>query len=130
MNNLPFTAFAALYLISAVKIDYWITISRLGFKSECPTLFVRKERIYHFTVWAFFVGAIASLFAVSFPLWIGIGILVFFWVFSGIVGRKKAFSKYREILSEMIDFEEDEERKTEYKNELLKTDSELLNQKT
>ncbi len=130
MINIAFIILSILYVIVAKKVDYWITISRLGFASECPQKFLEKENIYNFTSWGLFLAAIVSLFKVTwFPWWFGVIILAILWYLSGTIGKKTAFKKYREILRELAEEENNLEERDKIEQELNKSDSELLHEK-
>lgn len=130
MNNIPFILLAIFYFSIASKLNYWITISRLGFYSQCPKFFLEKEGIYHYTTWFLFLGTFISIFPSSLPIRAGIPIILGLWLFSSIIGRSNAFKKYREIVTQLMESTDDLEKRKGYEKELLKSDTELLNQYT
>lgn len=117
-----------LYAIVSAKVDEWITISALGFKSETPMMFLQNPRIYDVVRSVLFLGATASSFGMKdLPWYVGLIALAVIWLVAGSIGRKKAFAKYRQVLREMIDFAETPEEKEEYEAASRKTDEELMN---
>lgn len=116
-----------LYTLLSVKVDEWITISALGFKSETPMKFLQKPRLYDVVRSALFLAAMATVFCmVTFPWYVGIVILAVLWLAAGSIGRKKAFNKYRQILREMMVSAETSEEQAEYEKASKKTDQELM----
>ncbi len=117
----------------AKKVVYFKSISRLGFKSETPLGFLRKEWIYHLVVWLLFSGVLVSSLFTLRPWWvglIGLMILCLFLLIANIAGRNSALKKYREVLKEMIEFEEDEDQVQEYQSLLEKSDTEIWAMRT
>ena len=118
---------AVLYGLVSVKVDEWITISALGFKSETPMMFLQKPRFYDVARSALFLCAVASSFGmVAIPWYVGLIVLAVVWLTAGSVGRKKAFAKYRQILREMITSSETPDERAEYEAASQKTDQELM----
>jgi hypothetical protein len=110
----------------SVKIDGWITISALGFKSETPMMFIQNPKIYDFVRSILFLGALAVSFITPDMPWItGVITLVVVWLAAGSIGRKKAFSVYRRILREMMAAVDTDSDRVEYKEASQKTDQEL-----
>ncbi|MEX2327626.1 MAG: hypothetical protein WD558_07830 [Pseudomonadales bacterium] len=108
MADYLFWFLIALYALVAVKVDQWFTISRLGFKTETPILFLTNPKAYHWTRMLLFGAAIAALlFASNLALYSGAVALVAVWLGAFWIGRKMAFSAYRRIHREMIADEED-----------------------
>lgn len=118
---------AFLYAIVSAKVDEWITISALGFKSETPMMFLQNPRIYDVVRSILFLGAAASCFGMeAIPWYAGLIALAIIWLIAGSIGRKKAYAKYRQVLREMIEFAETPEEKEEYEAASRKTDEELM----
>ena len=126
MFELIFIVFTVLYALVSVKVDGWITISALGFKSETPMMFIQNPKIYDFVRSILFLGALAISFVTPDMPWItGVIILVVVWLAAGSIGRKKAFSVYRRILREMMAAADTDSDRVEYKEASQKTDQEL-----
>ena len=123
--NVLFFVLAVFYYLLASKVDYWITISLLGFKSECPAAFLRKEEIYHYAVWALFLSATAVGFFSTLPLWAFIAVMIVLWLLSGSRGHASAYKKYREIMYEFKEDADTPEKEAELDREIAKTDQEL-----
>ena len=126
MFELIFIVFTVLYALVSVKVDGWITISALGFKSETPMMFIQNPKIYDFVRSILFLGALAISFVTPDMPWItGVIILVVVWLAAGWIGRKKAFAVYRRILREMMAAADTDSDRVEYKEASQKTDQEL-----
>ena len=126
MFELIFIVFTVLYALVSVKVDGWITISALGFKSETPMTFIQNPKIYDFVRSILFLGALAISFVTPDMPWIaGVIVLVVVWLAAGSIGRKKAFSVYRRILREMMAGADTDSDRVEYKEASQKTDQEL-----
>lgn len=107
MSEALFVALAAVYAVVAIKVDQWFTISRLGFKTETPQLFLTNSRLYHRTRILLFAGAVITLFfAPAIPWYVGIAGLSAVWLGAFWIGRKFAFNTYRQIHREMIEYED------------------------
>jgi len=121
-----FIIFTMLYTLVSVKVDEWITISALGFKSATPMMFMQNPKIYDFVRSILFFGALAVSFMTPDMPWItGVIILVIVWLAAGSIGRKKAFSVYRRILREMMATADTDSERVKYKEYSQKTDQEL-----
>ena len=122
-----FVVLVVLYALVSIKVDEWITISALGFKSETPMMFLQKPRFYDVVRSALFLCAVASSFGmVAVPWYVGLIVLAVAWLAAGSVGRKKAFAKYRQILREMMASADTPDERTEYEAASQKTDQELM----
>jgi len=120
-----FIILTALYALVSVKVDGWITILALGFKSETPMMFIQNRKIYDFVRSILFLGALAISFLTPNMPWItGVIILAVVWLAAGSIGRKKAFAVYR-ILREMMAAVDTDSDRVEYKEASQKTDQEL-----
>ncbi|MBL1121392.1 MAG: hypothetical protein D8M26_00715 [Ignavibacteriae bacterium] len=115
MTDLFFLVSILVYLWLSIKVENWITIYHLGFKTETPLLFLKNQRIYDVIRIVLFITSLILTFYTNIIPWI---ICLFFllivWVLSGKIGRNKAFNKYREILKDLAEHEEDEKQKSEY----------------
>lgn len=121
-----FIILTALYALVSVKVDGWITILALGFKSETPMMFIQNRKIYDFVRSILFLGALAISFLTPNMPWItGVIILAVVWLAAGSIGRKKAFAVYRRILREMMAAVDTDSDRVEYKEASQKTDQEL-----
>ena len=128
MYEIIFIVLLFLYFIVSVKVDYWMTIYALGFKSETPLLFLRNPGVYNLIRTLLFVGTAASTFFFnSIPWFLGLMVLVVLWGIAGSSGRNRAYKAYREIMKSLIDPEESHEDNEYYKNKSVKTDEELSN---
>jgi len=117
-----FLIFVTIYLWISIKVENWITLYYLGFKSETPPLFLKNQRIYDVARIILILICIALAFnAVLIPWFICLLIIAFIWVLSGKIGRNKAFNKYREIIIELAEQEMDEQQKSEYTEESKKS---------
>ncbi|MDO8263199.1 MAG: hypothetical protein Q7T21_08225 [Gallionella sp.] len=107
MADTVLAALVVMYAVVAIKVDQWYTISRLGFKSETPQLFLQSPRLYHMMRMALFACAIAaSFFATIISWYIVLVVLAATWHGAFWLGRKFAFNTYRQIHREMIAYEE------------------------
>ena len=121
-----FIVFTILYALVSVKIDGWITISALGFKSETPMMFIENPMIYDVVRSILFLRALAiSFMTPDMPWVIAVIILVIVWLAAGSIGRKKAFSVYRRILRDMTSAADTDSDRAGYKEYSQKTDQEL-----
>ncbi len=126
MFEIIFITIALLFTIVSIKVIEWHNISKFGFKSSTPLMFLRKPGFYDICLIVIFISALLiSLFLASVPWYLGPISLVFAWLIAGQIGQKKAFNKYRQILSKLIKHTENPEEKTEMKLALTKTDQEL-----
>ncbi|MEW8091574.1 MAG: hypothetical protein AB2784_18285 [Candidatus Thiodiazotropha endolucinida] len=129
MFDTIFIVLALMYFIVSVRVDYWSTISVLGFKSETPQMFLTNPNRYEAVRGILFLGTAATLFMISFlPWYVGAGILGFLWYYSGLRGRKKAFHMYRGIFEELLSEAETENDILKYQKEIQKTDKDLMNE--
>ena len=107
MAEALFVTLVALYAIVAVKVDQWFTISRLGFKSYTPQLFLNNPRIYQVTRMVLFGAAGIALFVTTaIPWYFGVIALAVVWLGAFWIGRRAAFNTYRQIHREMIEYED------------------------
>jgi len=121
-----FVVLMVMYALVSIKVDQWITIAALGFKTETPQMFLEKPRIYDVIRSALFVAAACSAFAMTvIPWYVGLGILAFVWLGASWIGRKNAFNDYRRILREMMEHAETASDRAEYETDSKRTDQEL-----
>jgi hypothetical protein len=115
MTDLFFLVSILGYLWFSIKVENWITIYHLGFKTETPLLFLKNQRIYDVIRIVLFLTSLILTFYTNIIPWIVcLFFLLIVWVLSGKIGRNKAFDKYREILKDLAEHEEDEKQKSEY----------------
>jgi len=127
MAEIVFIVFVVLYALLAVKVDEWYTISALGFKIATPMMFLKKPWMYSVIRSALFLATVGITFFITFvPWYISLVILAVVWFVAGVVGRIKAFNKYRQILHEMMEDSDSPDRRTELEILLNKTDKELI----
>ncbi len=126
MFEIIFAILTVIYIIIAIKVDQWITISALGFKSETPAAFLRSPGIYNVVRSVFFIAAASSTFLIkTFPGYIGLLVLLVIWLVARLLGRRLAFNQYRYIMSEMENCTETKKEKSELIKEVRKSDQEL-----
>ncbi len=127
MAEFFFVLLALLYTVVSVKIDEWITISALGFKSETPLMFLKWPRLYDVVRFALLLLAVMVALAMEeLPWYMGLVVLGAAWLGAGWIGRKKAFKNYRQILQQMMHSAEAPDEKHQYEAESKKTDEELM----
>ncbi|MCH7772305.1 MAG: hypothetical protein IIA49_15045 [Bacteroidetes bacterium] len=126
MIDLAFITIILIYLWISIKVENWITIFYLGFKTETPLLFLKYPQIYDI---ARIVLILLSLFLAFYsnylPFLLCLFITALVWVLSGKIGRANAFNKYREISLELAEDESDESQKAEYLIESKRSNNEL-----
>ena len=116
-----------LYGLLSAKVDEWITISVLGFRSETPRLFLESPKSYDIARSVLFIITLVSSFGMtSVPWYVGLATLVIVWLLAGSVGRKKAYSNYRNILREMIPLADTPEQRKQYEDGAVLSDRELM----
>lgn len=131
MIDMFFIIIVLIYFWLSIKVENWITIYHLGFKTETPLLFLNNQRIYDVVrVLLFLTSLILAYYAIYLSVFICLLILFVVWVLSGKIGRNKAFKKYREILLDLAEHEEDEKQKIEYIEEAKKSNNILQDKVT
>ena len=126
MNDVIFVILICFYFWAAYKIEYWLYISWLGFNIETPIFFVQKTGFYSKSRGVIFLIAIAlSFFTELISVYLSLILVVFTWVYSGILGRRKAFKRYRKIFAELALKKEDKTERMEYFAIAQRTDREL-----
>jgi len=107
MAEAIFAALVVLCAMVAIKVDQWYIISRLGFKSYTPLLFLESPRTYYAVSFALFAAALIALFfSTAISLYVGVVVLGAVWLGAFWIGRKIAFNTYRQIHREMIEYED------------------------
>ena len=81
-------------LIISVKVHYWVTISRKGFKSETPEGFLKHPNLYIIANIVFFI---LILIFTEIPWYT----IVIFYLLSVFIGGMLAGKKYNEIVKEI-----------------------------
>ena len=110
----------------SVRIESWFTISALGFKSECPMRYLQTPGLYHWTNRILGVALILSGLLEDIEIIFTVITWILIWFLSGKNGRKQSFSNYREIMSGMHQYsEDDDEDKEDYEKYSQLTDEEL-----
>ena len=112
------------YLLS-VQIDYMLTISVLGFKSELYVQYLLRPWIYHWTNRV--LGIVLILSGLMNGANVVYTILIWFVIYlaSGKNGRIKAYARYREIMIELQDLAENDEERQDYKRYSEFSDKEI-----
>jgi len=129
--DILFIIFVLIYFWFSIKVDNWITIYHLGFRTETPILFLKNQKIYDvIRITLFITCLILTFYTTIIPWIICLFIIAIIWVLSGKIGRNKAFDKYREILKDLAEHEEDEKQKSEYLMELKKSNDILQDRVT
>jgi hypothetical protein len=109
--------------VIGLKTTQWLTISRLGFKSEVPAGYLQHPNIYHnVSTLLFLILIFVPIFLKSIPLWV-IVLVVFEWFAVAIKGRESAIKIYRNIIKEMVS-----EDPCAANDILKKTDAEIWNE--
>lgn len=126
MIDVIFIILILIYLWLSIKVENWITIYYLGFKTETPVMFLRNPRVYDVArTLLIILFLVLSFYTVFFPWFLCLLIIAIVWALSGKIGRGHAFNKYREILAELAKDEEDEVQRNEYIEATKKTNDVL-----
>jgi len=115
-----------LYLWWAKKVEHWVNISALGFRINCPQLFMTSPKFYFIT--RYFLLVVVGVVPYVFDKYYGLILAFICWVVVRFLGRTSAFNEYRENLKEMAIDSSDiasEEEKSEYLKAANKTNAEL-----
>lgn len=114
----------SLYLIIGVKVDQYVTIYTMGYKTEVPLAFLQYPNIYKLVSGLlFFCNLIILIFIDNWVL--GLLILAVVWFIVGKIGHKNAFKNHREALRDLLENEKSEEMRSQLKTELEKNDSQF-----
>ncbi len=127
MFEIIFIILLFIYIASSSKIDEWITIIKLGFKTNAPINFLNNSIPYDIFRSAVFIALIAtSFFMETVPWYLGVGTLFLAWLGAGWVGRKNAYNTYRKNFEDLLNLEDNtEEEERRFRREAKKTDEEL-----
>jgi len=131
MENLDFLFILSgvIYFIASAKIDEWDTITILWSNFCTPAAFIKNPKIYHVTRMLLFFATVGLAFPSKFiPWYLDILIIFTLWLWSGSIGRKKAFDTYRQIHLELLSTEQNPAKIEKLEIESKKTNSELLDQ--
>ena len=114
-----------IYSLVLSKVVFWDTLTKLGHKLETPLNYVKHPTLYHLVCKALFLICVVIILAGSLEKKI-IWLLVFivWWYIVGNHAMKKAFSFYRKIAKEQLEWEvsqnpnfaQDETKAYEYLN--------------
>ncbi len=121
-----FIILVVFYFVVAIKVNEWIVISALGFKSFTPAGFLRNPRIYVLVKYYLFMGALAVSFFLPIRWYVCLVVLLVLWVGANSIGRKLAFRSYRHSFSEIANDETNPASKADYILFSKKSDKELL----
>ena len=113
-----------IYLSYVSKVTEWHIISALGFKTSAPQYFLTHENIYHYIGWLIAASIIISSFFIA-DYTNGFIAVIVAWLLGKNSGKTSAFSSYRMIMKEMIEFAESEEERKSCEDEMNKTNAEL-----
>ena len=114
------------YFWFGAKVDEWVTIAALGFKSETPQLFLESPRIYDVICIGLFIAACASLLGTtSIPWYVGAIILGSAWFGTTWLGQRRAFATYRRLCQEGVEDGETPEDKAWRETEAQRSNEEL-----
>ena len=128
MYDLLFLVLVLIYFLFSLKLEEWLTISRLGFLSETPEGFIKNPRAYFYIAYSILIVAvIVSIRTTVFPWYVSLGIIIFCFFASGIKGRIKAIKLYKEIISDLLKTEKDPETIKYIKEELNKSNLQIIN---
>ena len=107
------------------RIDYWTTLDILGFKSELPVAFIQSPHGYRLLNIIFGIIVLCSPLLGGLEIYVGVVACIFVWLSSGVVGRNKAYERYRQIMREMVSIAETDEEGEEYRAYASKSNSEI-----
>ena len=124
MDYLIITIFGFVYLSYLSKINEWVIISALGFKSSTPQYFLTHENFYHYIGWLIAALIIISSFFIA-DLITGFITVIVAWLLGNNSGKTSAFSSYRRTMKEMMEIAESEDERKTYEVEMNKTNAEL-----
>jgi len=109
-----------------IKVDSWTTLKRLGLASECPALFLATEGFCHVIMWTLFLAAVVTFFLTNVAWWMCAPIALSAITLALFVGHCIALRKYRVVIRNRMEREENEVIRKEYSHELAMSGSELL----
>ena len=127
MFEIIFIILLFIYIAAATKIDKWITIVKLGFKSNAPINFLNNSILYDIFRSSIFIALIATFFFMeTVPWYLGVGTLFLAWLGAGWIGRKNAYNTYRKNFEDLLNLEDNtEEEVKRFRREAKRTDEEL-----
>lgn len=125
MGILILAGSALLYFLLSSKIDYWTTLAILGFRSESPQAYIDRPSGYNLINILLGILVVALPFFGGVEIYFGVIVWLIVWLASGRVGRNKAYSKYRQIMLEMIDLADHEDEKKQYRSLADKTNEQM-----
>lgn len=113
------------YLLS-YKIDFWMTISALGFNSSTPLGYMKNPQGYRLLNILLGLAVVLSPLLGGTEIYFGMIGWVIIWLSSGAFGRKAAYREYRKIITEIIsNTDDDDDSLEELRISAKKTDEEL-----
>lgn len=123
---ISFFIFLIIYLVTFSKVSEWYRISRLGFKSSTPLLYLKNPSIYDLIRWTIFSAALViAIFEKSLYWYVYLPVL-FFTQQAGVwLGRKRAYNTYRQICRRLMENAESQEERDELQIVSYRTDSDL-----
>lgn len=122
---LTFICLVGLYAFVARKVDYWVTIDLLGFRSETPILFMRSKWIYHVSSLGLFISTVVVGINSPVPVWIVVPGMMMVWLLTVKSGHSAAYRKYREILHSLKELSDTPAEKAEIDSKIAKSDAAL-----
>jgi hypothetical protein len=126
MLEITFFLLLIFYATTSTKVDEWITITALGFKTDTPKAFLKHPKAYALVCWTLFLAALATAFHVqTLPWYLTSAALFAAWLGGGWLGRKRAYRTYRQIIWEMMEYGETPEQLVAYEAASKRTDKEL-----
>ena len=112
------------YLLTK-KIEYWMTISALGFKTQTPLGYLQSPGTFHLVNRVLGVAVLVSTLLEEDYFYIGIIVWILIQLSTAKTSRKLAYDKYREIVNELIINADEGEDTSDYEEYRAKTDEEL-----
>ncbi len=134
MHLIPYLVCSILFLIIGKRVYVWQSISRMGYESQTPLVYLKHSKILLNSVTLTILTTLIFSFIPYENLTWSIGKLILFiiiLIYTGISGRSNAIKQYRQIQNDfLIDPETEESFKEEIKEELKLSDTELFNKIT
>jgi len=123
MYDIFFVILIVVYLIFSILVERWTTFVHLEISEAVPGSFTENNRVYIFIRFLLaFSLILISFFTVKTTWHFNLIIFLIVWFQSAIIGRNRAFNRFREINAELAESEPDKDKKSE----LIKN-SELTN---
>lgn len=124
--TLVFFVLLVLYFSFQKKIEYWQTSCALGFKSKAPANFLQNPSTYSRISTALFVGSIiTALLSENLSGFISVPLIAAAYLFTGILGRNRAYDHYRADMADLIGPESSDEENARLLAESQKSNEEL-----